>query len=303
MTVVTVGIIGIMTVLMAVQLKSLKGEYGLYLVLAAACVIFFYGTLRLRGILEGMQKIQNMIRINPVYLNTLLKMTGITYIAEFSSGICKDAGYGALGTQIEIFGKLSILAVSLPVILALLDTLQIEIHQAALKSRRLILAPGNYGLDYLAANYPALHEIPIVKISNFIGEALDMAAAEHFAEVLLVGHVGKLVKLAGGIMNTHSRCADCRTELFCAHAALCGADAATCRALMDAATTDACLDILDAAQLRELVMASLLTAIQLHLDRRAAGAFKVGAVLFSNRNGPLGQTKTADTLLKLWKEA
>ena len=72
MTVVTVGIIGIMTVLMAVQLKSLKGEYGLYLVLAAACVIFFYGTLRLRGILEGMQKIQNMIRINPVYLNTLL---------------------------------------------------------------------------------------------------------------------------------------------------------------------------------------------------------------------------------------
>ena len=186
---------------------------------------------------------------------------------------------------------------------ALLDTLQIEIHQAALKSSRLILAPGNYGLDYLAANYPALHEIPVVKISNFIGEALDMAAAEHFAEVLLVGHVGKLVKLAGGIMNTHSRCADCRTELFCAHAALCGADAATCRALMDAATTDACLDILDAAQLREPVMASLLTAIQTHLDRRAAGAFKVGAVLFSNRNGPLGQTKTADTLLKLWKEA
>ena len=186
---------------------------------------------------------------------------------------------------------------------ALLDTLQIEIHQAALKSRRLILAPGNYGLDYLAANYPALHEIPIVKISNFIGEALDMAAAEHFAEVLLVGHVGKLVKLAGGIMNTHSRCADCRTELFCAHAALCGADAATCRALMDAATTDACLDILDAADLREPVMTGLLTAIQTHLDRRAAGAFEVGAVLFSNRNGPLGQTKTADTLLKLWKGA
>ena len=104
-------------------------------------------------------------------------------------------------------------------------------------------------------------------------------------------------------MNTHSRCADCRTELFCAHAALCGADAATCRALMDAATTDACLDILDAAQLREPVMASLLTAIQTHLDRRAAGAFKVGAVLFSNRNGPLGQTKTADTLLKLWEGA
>ena len=106
MTVVTVGIIGIMTVLMAVQLKSLNG------------------TLRLKGILEGLQKIQDMIRINPVYLNTLLKMTGITYIVEFASGICRDAGYAALGTQIEIFGKLSILAVSIPVILALLDTLQ-----------------------------------------------------------------------------------------------------------------------------------------------------------------------------------
>ena len=172
---------------------------------------------------------------------------------------------------------------------ALLDTVAApEIHQAALHSRRLILAPGNYGLDY-GPKLPELHEIPIVKISNFIGEALDMAAAEHFVEVLLVGHVGKLVKLAGGIMNTHSRCADCRTELFCAHAALCGADAATCRALMDAATTDACLDILDAADLREPVMTGLLTAIQTHLDRRAAGAFEVGAVLFSNRNGPLGQ--------------
>lgn len=124
MSVVTVGIIGIAAVLMAVQLKSMKGEYGLYLVMTAACVIFFYGTLRLRVILDGLGKIQAMIRLNPVYLNTLLKMTGITYIAEFSSGICKDAGYGALGNQIEIFGKLSILAVSLPVILALLETLQ-----------------------------------------------------------------------------------------------------------------------------------------------------------------------------------
>ena len=130
-----------------------------------------------------------------------------------------------------------------------------------------------------------------------------MAAAAHFAEVLLVGHEGKLVKLAGGILTHRSRCADCRSELFCAQAARCGADAATCRALMDAATTDACLDILDAAQLREPVMTGLLTAVQLHLDRRAAGAFKVGAVLISNRNGPLGQTKTADTLLKLWEGA
>ena len=124
MTVVTVGIIGIMTVLMAVQLKSLKGEYGLYLVLAAACVIFFYGTLRLKGILEGLQKIQDMIRINPVYLNTLLKMTGITYIVEFASGICKDAGYQTIAGQIETFAKLTILALGMPVLTALLETVR-----------------------------------------------------------------------------------------------------------------------------------------------------------------------------------
>ena len=129
-----------------------------------------------------------------------------------------------------------------------------------------------------------------------------MAAAARFEEVLLVGHVGKLVKLTGGIMNTHSKQADCRTELFCAHAALCGADTATCRARMDAATTDACLDILTAANLKKAVMASLLQAIQLHLDRRAAEAFTVGAVLFSNQNGPLGQTQQAEKLLQSWKE-
>ena len=188
---------------------------------------------------------------------------------------------------------------------AILDTVQLEIHQAALREqspKRLILAPGNYGLDYLAQNLPEYSSIPVVKCSNFMGDALDMAAAEQFAEVLLVGHIGKLVKLAGGIMNTHSRMADCRTELFCTHAALCGASRATCRALMDAATTDACLDILDAENLREPVLESLLQAIQLHLDRRAAGAFRVGAVLFSNQAGPLGQTETAAQLLQSWQK-
>ena len=188
---------------------------------------------------------------------------------------------------------------------AILDTVQLEIHQAALREqspKRLILAPGNYGLDYLAQNLPEYSSIPVVKCSNFMGDALDMAAAEQFAEVLLVGHIGKLVKLAGGIMNTHSRMADCRTELFCTHAALCGASQATCRALMDAATTDACLDILDAENLREPVLESLLQAIQLHLDRRVAGAFRVGAVLFSNQAGPLGQTETAAQLLQSWQK-
>lgn len=124
MTVVTIGIIGITAVLLAVQMKSTKGEYGTYLVMAAGCFIFFYGVSKMETILDAMRRVQDFIKINQVYLATLIKMTGITYIAEFSSGICKDAGYGALGNQIEIFGKLSILAVSMPIVLALMETLQ-----------------------------------------------------------------------------------------------------------------------------------------------------------------------------------
>ena len=190
---------------------------------------------------------------------------------------------------------------------AILDTIQLEMNQAALRAknasgpRRLVLAPGNYGLDYLASALPQFERFPVVKTSNFIGDTLDMAATAKFEEVLLVGHVGKLCKLAAGVMNTHSHTADGRAEVFCAHAALCGASREVCAALMDAATTDACLDILDGAQLRAPVLESILAAIQMHLDRRAGGAFRVGAVLFSNQHGPLGETKTAKELMREWQ--
>ena len=188
---------------------------------------------------------------------------------------------------------------------ALLDTIQLEMNQARLRPhpgtpQRLILAPGNYGLDYLHSTLPQLETIPVVKCSNFIGDTLDMAAAAGFEEVLLIGHVGKLCKLAGGIMNTHSHTADCRTELFCTYAALSGAGQEVCAALLHAATTDACIEILDKANLRAPVLAGLVDAVQTHLDRRAAGAFRVGAILFSNQHGPLGQTKTAKELLQAW---
>lgn len=124
MTVITIGIVGITAVMLAVEMKSMRGEYGTYLVMAAGCFIFFYGVSKMETIFDAMRRVQEFIRINQVYLTTLIKMTGITYIAEFSSGICKDAGYGAIGSQIEIFGKLSILAVSMPIVLALMETLQ-----------------------------------------------------------------------------------------------------------------------------------------------------------------------------------
>ncbi len=184
---------------------------------------------------------------------------------------------------------------------AIVDTIALQMGQAAVSSTDLILTPGNYGEDFLKSTGLDNLGVPVVKYSNFLGDALDIAAGSGFQRVLVAGHIGKLVKAAGGIMNTHSKYADCRTELFCAHAALCGANVELCRKLMGAATTDACLELLDGAGLREPVLDSLLAAIQLHLERRAAGAYAVGAVIFSNVYGPLGQTDKATEILEGWK--
>ena len=238
--------------------------------------------------------------------------------------VCRDAGYsGGLAVTISVpggaaaaartfnpslgvEGGLSILGTSGIVEPmsegAIVDTIAVELRQAAASgSRAVVLTPGNYGMDFLTAALPELARLPRVKCSNYLGEALDLAATEGFRQVLLVGHIGKLVKLAGGIMNTHSRVADCRRELFCAHAALCGAARSVCQRLMEQATTDGCLAVLEEAGLREPVLAGLLSAMQGQLDRRAAGAFAAGAVVFSNEYGLLGVTRGAEALLKEWK--
>lgn len=184
---------------------------------------------------------------------------------------------------------------------ALIDTIALELRQAAAQgSRRVILTPGNYGMEYLHSRGLDTIGVPIVKCSNFIGDALDEAAVQGFQSVLLVGHAGKLIKLAGGIMNTHSRYADCRTELFCAHAAVCGAGQTVCRALLEAATADACIAILEQNGLREAVMSSLLSAIRRHLRHRAAGAYQLGAILFSREYGELGRTPEAEEIIRQW---
>ena len=183
---------------------------------------------------------------------------------------------------------------------ALVDTIALELNQAAaLGAEDLILIPGNYGEEFLRQH--PLGGAPVVKVSNFIGDALDLAAGHPFRQVLLVGHAGKLVKLAGGVMNTHSRYADCRAELFCAHAACCGASRQVCLELLQAATADRCLEILDGAGLREPVLRRLLEAIQLHLDRRVQGKYRVGAVLFSNTYGLLGHTEPGREIIQSWK--
>ena len=208
--------------------------------------------------------------------------------------------------ELGIVGGISILGTSGIVepmsLQALADTVTLEIRQAAAQgSRRVILTPGNYGVDFLRAQGLDRLGVPVVKCSNFIGDALDACAGSGFETVLLAGHIGKLGKLSGGIMNTHSRYAGCRTELFCAHAAVCGASPAVCRSLMDAASSDGCIAILDEAGLREAVLRSMLSAISRHLIRRTGGRCRVGVILFSNVYGPLGQTETVKEIMESWR--
>lgn len=118
--------------------------------------------------------------------------------------------------------------------------------------------------------------------------------------MLVVGHAGKLAKVAGGVMDTHSRTADARCEILCAHAALAGADAACARAIMGSATTDAAFDAIDGAGLLEPVAASLAAALQERLDRRTAGSCLAGAVMFSNKRGEVCRTDGARRILEAW---
>ncbi len=218
----------------------------------------------------------------------------------------REAAQRTFNPQMGVEGGISILGTSGVVepmsTQALVDTIGLELRQHRTQGAdRVVLTPGNYGLDFLESSGLVPGREPVVKCSNFIGETLDLVRLEGYSQALLVGHLGKLVKVAGGVMNTHSRWADCRTELLCAHAAVCGCGPELAARLMETATTDACLDLLDGAGLTGPVLDRLLTAIQGHLSRRAGEGLRVGAVIFTNQRGLLGMTQAAKDLLEAWK--
>lgn len=124
MDMIQVGIIGAAAALFAVLFKNSKSEYGIYMSVAAG--LFLSGCIleRIEIFIRTIEQIRHFIRIDAGYLSVMLKMTGVAYLAEFSSSICKDAGQQALASQIEIFSRLTILALGMPVLLALLETIQ-----------------------------------------------------------------------------------------------------------------------------------------------------------------------------------
>ncbi len=124
MNIIQVGILGVVGILFAVQLKQEKSEAAIFLCIAISLIIFANILGYLEQLVETLKEISGYVQIDSTYITTLIKMLGITYLAEFSSGICKDAGYQSIASQIEMFGKLTILVLSLPILLALLRTIQ-----------------------------------------------------------------------------------------------------------------------------------------------------------------------------------
>jgi cobalt-precorrin-5B (C1)-methyltransferase len=181
---------------------------------------------------------------------------------------------------------------------ALVDTTRAELRQlSATGTKDLLLVPGNFGADF-SRDVLGLDLAHAAQCSNYIGEALDIASELTFRSVLLVGHIGKLCKLAAGIFDTHSHTADGRREVFVTHAALCGGSPQLLQRLYHCAVTDQCIALLSEAQLLEPVMASISDAIGEQLQRRC-GAVQVEALFFSKVYGILGQTPGAALLLSL----
>ena len=160
-----------------------------------------------------------------------------------------------------------------------------------------IVTPGNYGSDFLKEKM-GMDLSLAVKCSNYIGEAIDDAAMLDMKGILLVGHVGKLVKLAAGVMNTHSRQADCRMEVLAAHAAMAGANRDTVTRIMGCINTTEAIRILKERELLVPVMGTVTERIREALRRRAGENLSVGAVMFSTEDGILGKTEEADVLLE-----
>lgn len=180
---------------------------------------------------------------------------------------------------------------------ALIDTIRVEIRQKLANGMEyLLIVPGNYGMDFLEEYGHGLCLKDAVKCSNFVGEALDAAVEFGAKGVLLVGHIGKFVKLAGGIMNTHSHNADARMELLTVHAALLGAPVPLLARMMESVTSDDALSCLKEAGLMEPVMERLMGRMEFYVNHRVQGRLESGIITFSKVYGILGQTKEVPKL-------
>ena len=184
---------------------------------------------------------------------------------------------------------------------ALIDTIKVELDRKyADNPEYVIISPGNYGQDYCQNNL-GIDINDAVKISNFLGDSLDYIAYKGFKKVLLVGHTGKLVKVAGGIMNTHSSYGDCRMEIISAYSALIGADSDTIGNILNCVTTDQAMDIIKEKEYYSSLKKKLAERVKYHLDFRLKGKTEIEFIMFTTDKMHTMESSNFRTFLKSLK--
>lgn len=184
---------------------------------------------------------------------------------------------------------------------ALVDTIRVELRQRRESGADyVLLSPGNYGADYMRAAM-GIDPATAVMTSNFIGDTLEMCRELDFRGALLIGHIGKLVKLAGGMWNTHSRYGDCRMDILAACAAAEGLHGAAAEELLQCATCDDALRLLKENDCFDAVLRRLAARIGTMMQYKS-GEMETGAILFSKEYGYLCQTQGAAELLRRIRE-
>ncbi|MDD6696226.1 MAG: cobalt-precorrin-5B (C(1))-methyltransferase CbiD [Firmicutes bacterium] len=181
---------------------------------------------------------------------------------------------------------------------ALLDTIQVELRQQKAMGQQMIaVTPGNYGLDFMKEAF-AYDLDKSVKCSNFIGNTIDMAAETGFCGMLLTGHIGKLVKVSGGIMNTHSKEGDCRMELLAAAALKSGGSKTQALEILEAVTTEEGIRLLQEGGNLQKTMQILMEKIMFYLQKRAAGRLQIECMMYANGYGLLAESSGAEAMLE-----
>ena len=259
---------------------------------------------------KGLARPVGAAAINPVPLKMIeaaLKETaeafgyegGLQAVISAPQGV--EIAKKTFNPQLGITGGISILGTSGIVEpmseQALIDTIRTEMKMhLADGEQTLLITPGNYGQDFLHETLK-IELKRSIKCSNFIGDTIDMGCELGAKGMLFVGHIGKLVKLGAGIMNTHSKMADGRMEILAACAVQAGAGIETVRNILDCVTTDAALELLKNEKILGKTMEQLMLRIDACLQKRGGDNMQIGAVVFSNEYGLLGKTEQADELL------
>ncbi|MDO4337507.1 MAG: SpoIIIAC/SpoIIIAD family protein [Eubacteriales bacterium] len=124
MDIIRISLLGVGGVMLGFFLKNTKPEFAQLITMGIGVIILGLAAGKLQYLFGAIDRLRNSLPVDSSYLSTLVKMIGITYIGQFSSGICRDAGYQATGAQIELFCKLSVMVLSMPVLIALLETIE-----------------------------------------------------------------------------------------------------------------------------------------------------------------------------------